>query len=163
MSPAQRYFLYKTEPSTFSIRDLEHAPQQTTCWEGVRNYQARNMLRDRSQVGNPVLIYHSSVAIPGVVGAGIICRDRYPDPSQFDPTSPYFDPRASVSQPRWWTVDVQWRATFAHICTRAMLRAHPETQAMALLQRGSRLSVFEITQAEFQATLQLVQERWSPK
>jgi predicted RNA-binding protein with PUA-like domain len=147
----KRYFLCKTEPTTFSIMDLERAPQQTTFWEGVRNYQARNILRDRMRKGDWVYIYHSNVTTPGIVGYAEVTSAAYPDATQFDTKSIYFDMKSKRENPRWWGVDMQWRGTFGVVCTRDRLRACEETANMPLLARGNRLSVHELSEAEYGA------------
>lgn len=137
----KRYWLLKTEPDTFSISDLERAPKQTTCWDGVRNYQARNLLRDEVSVGDEIFIYHSRTQPLAIVGTAQVTRAGYPDPSQFDATSPYADPRSTQEAPRWYAIDVQWRRTFAAPVARDTLAQQPALADLMLLRRGSRLSV----------------------
>jgi predicted RNA-binding protein with PUA-like domain len=145
----RRYWLFKTEPTSFSFADLERCPQQTTCWDGVRNYQARNMLRDAVQVGDHVLVYHSRVAPMAVVGLAEVVRAGYPDPSQFDPTDDHFDPGASPKSPRWVAVDIRAKDRLQSPVRLSDIRQHPELSQMVLLRRNSRLSVQPVSPAEF--------------
>lgn len=149
------YWLFKTEPEVFSIEDLKAAPKQTTCWEGVRNYQARNMLRDDMQVGDKVLIYHSGGKEPAAVGTGTIVRGGYPDHFAWDPKSHYYDEGCTAEEPRWYMVDLQWEQTFAKPLTLAELRGEAALSGMELLRKGSRLSVQPVKPAEFTAILKL--------
>jgi predicted RNA-binding protein with PUA-like domain len=143
-----RYWLMKSEPEECSIDDALAAPKATVPWTGVRNYQARNFMRDAMQVGDGVLFYHSSCAEPGIVGLARVASDTRPDPTQFDPASPYFDPKSSPDQPRWLLRDVQ-----ALKKTRPIglpeLRATPELAEMGVLQRGSRLSITPVSAAHW--------------
>lgn len=147
-------WLLKTEPDVFSFSDLLAAPTQTTRWEGVRNYQARNFLRATCS-GDEVLVYHSSTPIPGVAGVAKIVRDAYPDPAQFDEQSPYFDPKATPDAPRWDAVDIQGISAPPRFVPRIELRAHPGLQGLKLLQKGNRLSVMPLTKAEFHVIVRL--------
>lgn len=151
---SQRFWLMKSEPNTFSIQDLKDSPNQTTYWEGVRNYQARNMMRDDFQVGDGVLFYHSRVD-PSIVGTATVVRAGYPDHTAFEPGTPYFDPKSKPDQPTWFMVDIQLQAIFATPLRLPELREVPELQSMVLLQKGSRLSVQPVTAAEFQTILRL--------
>jgi predicted RNA-binding protein with PUA-like domain len=134
-------WLFKSEPETFSWQHLLDSPRATTAWEGVRNYQARNRLRDAVAVGDGVLFYHSSCARPAVVGVGRVTRAGYPDASQFDVDSPYFDPKSTPERPRWFVVDVRAHHTFAAAIDRKMIAADPKLAHLELCQRGSRLSI----------------------
>lgn len=156
-APRHRHWLLKTEPETFSLADLHGAPKRTTRWDGVRNYQARNFLRDSMQVGDPVLIYHSRTQPLAIVGTAEVTRAGYPDPSQFDPQSPYFDPLARETAPRWFCVDIVWRSTFAEPVTRAKLLGRPECDDMVLLKPGSRLSVQPVSSRAWGLILALAQ------
>ena len=147
-------WLFKTEPDTFSFADLLAAPRQTTLWEGVRNYQARNFLR-ASRLGDPVLVYHSSTQPAGVAGLGVISREAQPDPAQFDPDSPYYDPKATPDTPRWDAVEVRAVQAAAHYVTLAELRDEPALGDLRLLQRGNRLSVTPVSEGELQVILKL--------
>ena len=149
-------WLMKTEPSTFSLDDLVASPEQTTMWEGVRNYTVRNWMRDDMAVGDEVLFYHSSCAVPGVVGLAEITRAAYPDPTQFDPASHYFDPKSDPADPRWLVVDVRFVRRLERTITLAELRAHPaELDDFLLVRRGNRLSVMPVTDAQWTAILAL--------
>ncbi|MDH4392210.1 MAG: EVE domain-containing protein [Aquabacterium sp.] len=149
------FWLMKSEPATCSIDDLACAPQATVPWVGVRNYQARNFMRDAMCLGDGVLFYHSSCAEPGVAGIARVASTAYPDPTQFDPASPYFDPKATAAAPRWLLVDVALVQKTPLLPLRRM-REQPELTSMGLLQRGSRLSITPVTRAEWDAVLQLL-------
>ncbi len=149
------YWLMKSEPDEFSIDDLAAAPDQTAAWDGVRNYQARNMLRDQVRVGDQVLFYHSSCVPPGVAGIAEVVREAYPDPSALDPDSPYHDPRAEGSEPRWFCVDVRFVRRFDRLISLARLREEPGLAGMKLLQRGNRLSVMPVSPAHWSLILSL--------
>jgi len=143
-----KYWLMKSEPDECSIDDVLAAPERKTPWTGVRNYQARNTLRDAMSVGDGVLFYHSSCAEPGIAGLAEVASAAYPDPTQFERKSPYFDPKATRAAPRWFCVDV--RATRkTRLLPLAELRAHKPLAAMALLQRGNRLSITPVSAAEW--------------
>jgi predicted RNA-binding protein with PUA-like domain len=143
-----RYWLMKSEPSVFSIDDLAELPKQTTSWDGVRNYQARNLLRE-AQVGDGVIFYHSSADPPAAVGTATIARAAYPDASQFDEKSDHYDADSSKDEPRWYVVDVKLDKKFARAVTLAELRANTDLEGMVLLRKGSRLSVQPVTPAEW--------------
>ncbi len=144
------YWLMKSEPDEFSIDDLARAPKKTTPWFGVRNYQARNYMRDAMRVGDGVLFYHSSCPSPGIAGLAEVCSTPYPDETQFDPKSPYFDPKATRETPRWMLVDVKLvRKT--RLLGLEDLRAHGAFAGMVILKRGNRLSVTPVTAAEWKA------------
>lgn len=143
-----RYWLMKSEPDDVSIDDLAARPGQTVAWYGVRNYQARNLMRDQMQVGDGVFFYHSSCAEPGIAGIARVASAAYPDATQFDPASPYFDPKATAAAPRWLNVDVRFvRKT--PLVALATLRAHPELANMRVLARGNRLSITPVDPAEW--------------
>jgi len=150
-----RYWLMKSEPDEVSFDDVLAAPGQCVAWYGVRNYQARNFMRDAMAVGDGVLFYHSSCAVPGVAGLAEIASGPYPDASQFDPDSHYHDPKATPEQPRWISVDV--RATErGRYLPLSELRAVPALDGMVLLQKGSRLSISPVTKGEWNAVVALV-------
>lgn len=153
-----RAWLMKSEPSVFSIDDLAKAPAATTSWDGVRNYQARNLLRDEMRPGDRVLFYHSSAEPAGVAGVAEIVRDAYPDPTQFDPKSKYHDPDSPRDAPRWLCVDVRLVERFPALVTLGQIRAEPSLAAMDLLRRGNRLSVQPVRPEEFAAVLELACE-----
>jgi predicted RNA-binding protein with PUA-like domain len=148
---AKRCWLMKSEPSVFSIDDLERAGP--TAWEGVRNYQARNLLRDDVKVGDDVLFYHSSAEPAGVAGIAKVVRAAYPDPSQFDRKSEYHDPKATRDAPRWFVVDVKFVRKFANVVPLAALKANPALAEMLVTKQGSRLSVQPVTAREFAAVV----------
>jgi len=142
------YWLMKSEPEEASIDDLARAPDATLPWTGVRNYQARNFMRDSMQVGDGVLFYHSSCAQPGIAGIAKVASTAYPDPTQFISDSPYFDPKASPDSPRWTLVDVSFvRKT--PLISIATLREHPQLEAMRVLAKGNRLSITPISAQEW--------------
>jgi predicted RNA-binding protein with PUA-like domain len=150
-----KHWLLKTEPGTFSIQDLAAAPGQTTGWDGVRNYQARNFLRDDMAVGDAVLLYHSNAEPSAVVGTGCIVRAGYPDPSAFDPKDVHYDPKSDPARPVWYAVDVRLERIFPEPLPLDRLRAVPALKDMELLRKGSRLSVQPVRKAEFDAVLKL--------
>ena len=146
---APRYWLMKTEPDECSIDDALAAPDATVPWTGVRNYQARNFMRDDMRVGDGVLFYHSSCAEPGIVGIARVASGAKPDPTQFDPHSPYFDAKSQPDAPRWQLVDVQaLRKT--RVLGLAEMRSVPELAEMQVLKRGNRLSITPVTPQEWQ-------------
>jgi predicted RNA-binding protein with PUA-like domain len=147
-----RYWLMKSEPSEASIDDLAAAPKQTLPWTGVRNYQARNFMRDEMRVGDGVLFYHSSCPEPGIAGLAEVASTAYPDATQFDPKSHYHDPKSTPEAPRWVHVDVRLRRK-TKLLPLADLRAAPELASMRILQRGNRLSITPVTPDEWQAVL----------
>ena len=135
-----RYWLMKSEPGECSVDDALAAPNATVPWVGVRNYQARNFMRDTMQVDDGVLFYHSSCAEPGIVGLARVASTAYPDPTQFDPDSPYFDAKSRPEEPRWLLVDVQVLRKTRNL-TLPELRAQPALAELLLLRRGNRLSI----------------------
>ncbi|MCF7355446.1 EVE domain-containing protein [Vibrio sp. CK2-1] len=145
------YWLFKTEPDTFSIDTLR--VQNVACWEGVRNYQARNMLRDEVKVGDEVLIYHSSCKKIGVAGIAKVVKGAYPDHFQFDPESPYFDIKSDPSNPRWVMVDIEFVRKTSRIISLAEMKAMPELENMPLVKRGNRLSIMPVSEFEWQTIL----------
>ncbi|MBS0371512.1 MAG: EVE domain-containing protein [Proteobacteria bacterium] len=143
-----RYWLMKSEPDDVSIDDLQKRPDQTVPWYGVRNYQARNFMRDGMQIGDGVLFYHSGCAEPGIAGIARVATTAYPDATQFDPASRYYDPKATPEQPRWLHVDVQFvRKT--RLVGLPELRSQPELENMRVLARGNRLSITPVEPAEW--------------
>jgi predicted RNA-binding protein with PUA-like domain len=143
-----RYWLMKSEPDEASIDDLATAPAQTLPWTGVRNYQARNFMRDTMQVGDGVLFYHSSCPEPGIAGLAKVVSTAYPDPTQFDKKSPYFDPKSTQEIPRWMLVDVRF-VKKTPLISLAALREHTELADMRVLAKGNRLSITPVTEAEW--------------
>jgi predicted RNA-binding protein with PUA-like domain len=144
-----RYWLFKSEPESFSLDDLARAPKQTTFWNGVRNYQARNLLRDEIKAGDGVLFYHSNAKPAAAVGLAEVVTAGYPDKTQFDPKSPYYDPDAKPDEPRWYMVDIKFKEAFKRPVSLDELRQVPGLSDMVLLRRGSRLSVQPVTAAEW--------------
>ncbi|MDA1106829.1 MAG: EVE domain-containing protein [Proteobacteria bacterium] len=142
------YWLMKSEPDAFGIDDLKQRPAQTEPWDGVRNYQARNMMRDDMQVGDQAFFYHSNCAVPGIAGMMKIVRAGYPDASAFDPRGKHHDPKSTPDNPRWFRVDVRYVRKFKRLISLAELKAHPELRGLALLQRGNRLSIMPLTTAQ---------------
>lgn len=149
------YWLMKSEPTCFSLDDLARAPDATAPWDGVRNFQARNLLRDEIKAGDGVLFYHSSCSEPAIVGLARVVRDGYPDHTAQDPRSDHYDPRSAPDNPIWYMVDVKFVARLPHPVTREMLRRHPVLEGMLVLQRGSRLSVQPVTAGQWRAVLAL--------
>ncbi|WP_053980769.1 EVE domain-containing protein [Marinagarivorans algicola] len=147
-----RYWLFKTEPDEFSINDLRS--QGTVCWDGVRNYSARNFLRDELEQGDRVLIYHSSCKTIGVAGIAQVTQAAYPDPTQFDSSSAYYDPKASRNSPKWFCVTLGFSACFGKVITLGQLKNTPALSAMTLFKQP-RLSVQPVTADEFQCIKQL--------
>jgi predicted RNA-binding protein with PUA-like domain len=153
-----RYWLMKSEPADVSIDDLAGFPDQSVAWYGVRNYQARNFMRDQMEIGDGVLFYHSNCKIPGIAGIARVSSTAYPDAKQFDRSSKYFDEKATQEQPRWFNVDVQLVRKIALIPL-AELRLHPELANMRTLQQGNRLSITPLDPAEWKyITTQLVHD-----
>jgi predicted RNA-binding protein with PUA-like domain len=147
------YWLMKSEPDAFSIDDLKRV--KTEPWTGVRNYQARNFMRDGMKPGDGVLFYHSSCAEPGVVGIAEVASDAYPDPTQFERKSDYYDEKSTREQPRWMLVDVAFKRKLKRTISLNELKEHPRLDGFALLQRGNRLSVLPVTKAQWDAILAL--------
>ncbi len=143
-----RYWLMKSEPFDASIDHALAAKGGSLPWTGVRNYQARNFMRDQMQVGDGVLFYHSSCAEPGIAGFAEVASTSYPDPTQFDPASPYYDPKSTHEQPRWLLVDVR-ALRKNRLISLAELREHPELADMVILRRGNRLSITPVTPTEW--------------
>jgi predicted RNA-binding protein with PUA-like domain len=143
------HWLLKTEPETFSFDDLMRAPNRTSGWDGVRNYQARNFLRDAMKKGDGVLIYHSSADPPAVVGIAEVAREGYPDPTQFDPRDPHYDPESAQAEPRWYQVDVKGVRKLARPVSLQEIRETKALAKMPLVQRGQRLSVQPVGAKEF--------------
>ena len=143
-----RYWLMKSESSDVSIDDLAAMPRQTIAWYGVRNYQARNFMRDQMRVGDQVFFYHSSCAEPGIVGIAEVCKLAYPDTTQFDPASKYFDPKATSQNPRWFNVEVKFIKKTRLVGIKE-LRNYPELSSLRILQTGNRLSITPVDPAEW--------------
>jgi predicted RNA-binding protein with PUA-like domain len=143
------YWLMKSEPDAFGIDDLYNKPGRTEHWDGVRNYQARNMMRDNMKLGDQVFFYHSNCAVPGIVGIMEVVREGYPDFSAFDPDDPHFDPKSDPSHPRWMMVDVRYVRTLSHIISLKELKAYPKLGDFALVRRGNRLSIMPVSSPQW--------------
>jgi predicted RNA-binding protein with PUA-like domain len=153
--PAPAYWLMKSEPDEFSIEDLARAPHRSTPWFGVRNYTARNFMRDTMKVGDGVLFYHSSCAVPGIAGIARVASRAYPDETQFDRTSPYYDPKAKREAPRWMLVDVQL-VKETRLMPLEEMRGYRELQDMVVLRRGNRLSITPVAPHEWRFILEIL-------
>ena len=151
----QRFWLFKSEPDTFSIQSLAASKGKKTSWEGVRNYQARNMLRDDIQRGDGVLFYHSNTDPLAIAGTAEVVKSGYPDHFALQPDHKYFDEAASPEKPIWYMVDIKLVRIFKQPVTRAMLAEHPVTSKMVVMQKGSRLSIQPVTTAEWNAVHEL--------
>jgi predicted RNA-binding protein with PUA-like domain len=144
-----QYWLFKSEPDTFGIDHLKNRPKQTEHWDGVRNYQARNMMRDQIKVGDKAFFYHSNCTPPGIVGTMEIVRAAYPDPSSWNPESKYYDPKSSPENPRWFMVDVRFIKKFPRMITLDEIKNHPLLENMMVARRGNRLSITPVTEEEW--------------
>ncbi len=144
-----KYWLLKSDPEAYSWNDLKNAPRQTDCWDGVRNYQARNFMREM-KAGDLVFFYHSQVKPPAIMGIAKVVKAAYPDPTQFDPSSKYYDPKSTPGNPRWDMVDIQYISDIDPPISLPELREIPGLENMVLLQKGSRLSVQPVTKAEWE-------------
>ena len=149
------YWLFKSEPNVFSIDDLEKSPGATSGWEGIRNYQARNFLRDSVKLGDRVLFYHSKIEPIGIVGSMKIVREAYPDHFAFDKTSQYYDKKSKPENPTWYMVDVKLTEKFPKILPLRELKLFKELSKMVLFQKGSRLSIQPVTESEFNFIIKL--------
>ncbi|MDX1528855.1 MAG: EVE domain-containing protein [Gammaproteobacteria bacterium] len=147
------YWLMKSEPDEFSIDDLKSRPGRKEPWDGVRNYQARNMLRDEMKIGDQAFFYHSNCDTPGIVGIVKIASKGYPDPTAFDPEDDHYDPKSDPDNPRWYLVDVEFVRKLDRVITLAELKAERALEDMALTRRGNRLSVMPVTEAEWEHIL----------
>lgn len=148
------YWLMKTEPGTFSIFHLQKLPKQTTHWEGVRNFQARNFMRDGMKLGDKVFIYHSVIEPVGIFGTATVSREAYVDHFQFDPKSKYFDEKATPEKPIWMMVDVTLDKIFKEPITLKELKTFPQLTDMLVVQKGSRLSIQPVQEAEWKFIMQ---------
>ncbi len=145
------FWLFKTEPDAFSIDDLAARPQLTEPWDGVRNYQARNFLRDKVQLGDKVFIYHSSCKQVGIAGVAEVVKAGYPDTEQFNPESKYYDPKASADAPRWYRVDVKFVEKFNTVLPLKIIKSLPEVTEVGLVKKGHRLSIMPVEENEWHA------------
>lgn len=152
------YWLMKSEPYAFGIEDLKQCPKKTEPWDGIRNYQARNFMRDEMEKGDRAFFYHSNCKQPGIVGIMEIVSEPYPDPTQFDPDSGYYDPKAYVDDPRWVLVDVRHVRDLRRIVTLREMKADAESFGdFPLLKKGNRLSIMPVTEAQWNRVLELEQ------
>ncbi|HEU4617785.1 MAG TPA: EVE domain-containing protein [Gammaproteobacteria bacterium] len=151
------YWLMKSEPDVFGIDDLAAAPGRTTCWDGVRNYQARNFMRDEMKTGDGVLFYHSNCAEPGIVGLAEVVKEAYPDHTAFDPRDPHYDPDSDPKHPRWYMVDIRLDRKLKRLISLDELKRHAdgELRGFALLKRGNRLSVLPVSEKQWNFILSL--------
>lgn len=155
MTARKRYWLMKSEPDAFSIDDLQRVGQEP--WNGVRNYQARNFMRDGMKVGDGILFYHSNTKVPGIVGIATVATEAYPDDTQFDPKSDYYDPKATRETPRWLLVDVAFERKLRHTIALDEIKLHADAlgEGFALTARGNRLSILPVTAAQWKLLLSL--------
>ncbi len=154
MKSSRKYWLFKSEPSSFSFSDLEKSPKGVEPWDGVRNYQARNFLRDEVSPGDGVLFYHSGIPRPAIVGTAVVVRGGYPDGSALDPQGDGYDPRSTPKDPIWYRVDVRYDRPFAHHVTLEEVKRHPLLVDMELLRR-SRLSIQPVKEEEWDVIIRL--------
>ncbi len=150
-----RYWLMKSEPGEFGIEDLESRPGQIEHWDGVRNYQARNMMRDEMKIGDLVFFYHSNCETPGIVGIARIAKEAYPDHTAFDPGNKHFDASSDPANPRWLMVDVRFVRKLKRTITLAELKDRTELEGLALIRRGNRLSIMPVEEAQWNFILSL--------
>jgi predicted RNA-binding protein with PUA-like domain len=150
-----QYWLMKSEPGLFSIDDLAARPDQTEPWDGVRNYQARNMMRDQMKRGDRAFFYHSNCPEPGIAGIVEIAGSGRPDPTAFDPAEDHYDPKSDPAAPRWYLVDVKLDRKLSRVIPLAELKQHPELADMLLLRRGNRLSVMPVDESHWDFILGL--------
>ncbi len=155
MTKTINYWLMKSEPDAFSIDDLAAQPNKTDHWDGIRNYQARNFMRDDMNKGDLAFFYHSNCDEPGIVGIMEIVRTAYPDHTAFDPDSKYFDPKSDPDNPRWLMVDVRYRRKLRRPVSLATLKADPVLSTMRVCQKGSRLSIMPVSVDEWDAVLDM--------
>jgi len=145
----------KSEPEEFSIDDLAKRPRKTEPWDGVRNYQARNMMRDQMRKGDMVFFYHSNCDAPGIAGMMRVHKEAYPDPTAFDPEDKHYDPKSDPDDPRWFLVDVKYVRKLKRVITLSELKEHKELEALALVKRGNRLSIMPVTEDQWLFILSL--------
>ncbi len=150
-----KYWLMKSEPDEFSIDDLQNMPGQTEHWDGVRNYQARNMMRDDMKIGDQIFFYHSNCAEPGIVGAMEVVREAYPDFLAFDPKDKHFDPKSDPDNPRWFMVDIRFMKKLTRNISLRELKQKPELVDLVLVKRGNRLSIMPVTAEQWSFILSL--------
>jgi predicted RNA-binding protein with PUA-like domain len=149
-----QYWLFKTEPDAFGIDDLATKENKTEPWDGIRNYQARNFLRDLVKLGDRVFIYHSSCKEVGIAGLAEVVKEAYPDHSQFDPHSRYYDPKSTLDNPRWFMVDVHFVEKFGQVLSLKQIKLMSNITEIGLVKKGHRLSIMPVTETEFSILLQ---------
>jgi predicted RNA-binding protein with PUA-like domain len=152
------YWLFKSEPKTFGIDHLKKMPKQTEHWDGVRNYQARNFLRDSIQKGDQAFFYHSNCKIPGITGIMSIVKPGYPDDSALNRESDYYDSKSSIENPRWFMVDVKFKQKFSSVISLERLKQTPALQSLMILRPGNRLSITPVTDTEWHLILALAKD-----
>lgn len=151
------HWLFKSEPNAFSIDDLKNRPEQTEHWDGVRNYQVRNLLRDQIKVGDLAFFYHSNCSPPGIVGIMKIVQSGYPDFTALDPLGDHYDAKSTATHPRWFMVDVRFVKKFSRMMTLEEIKQHPPLKNMAVAKTGSRLSITPVSSGEWESILALVE------
>jgi predicted RNA-binding protein with PUA-like domain len=151
----RKYWLFKSEPTAFSFTDLLNEPERTAEWDGVRNYQARNFMRDQMKVGDGVLFYHSSTSPQAVVGIARVVREAYPDHTAWDPADKHYDPKSTPDSPIWLMVDIQAEAELVRPVTLSEIKENPRLQNMLLVRRGNRLSIMPVAKEEWDEILAL--------
>ena len=159
VTSSAKYWLMKSEPHAYSIQDLAAEKTKTTHWDGVRNYQARNFMRDQMKKGDLVLFYHSNANPPAVAGVARVVRESYPDHTCWDPNDKHYDPKSSAENPRWFMVDIKLVEVFAEPISLETLRGIRQLEKMELLRKGSRLSVQPVRKSEFEAIVQFSQTK----
>jgi predicted RNA-binding protein with PUA-like domain len=152
---AHSYWLVKSEPDVFSFDDLKASSNRSTPWDGVRNYQARNFLRDQMKIGDLVLFYHSNCEVPGVVGIAEVVKEGYPDFTAWDPKSKYYDPDSKPANPRWYMIDLKWKQAFKRLVSLEEIKNTPELTTMKVVQRGQRLSVQPVEKQHFNKIVEM--------
>jgi predicted RNA-binding protein with PUA-like domain len=153
------YWVFKSEPSVFSIDDLLNSSNQTTFWDGVRNYQARNFLRDNIRLDDLVLFYHSNAKeYTGIVGLCKVVKEGYPDPSQFNPQSKYYDPTSKIDNPTWYCVDIKFLEKFPKVLTLDEIKNNQILSNMKIAQKGNRLSITPVTKEEFEEIMKIIRQ-----
>ena len=147
------YWLMKSEPEAFSIDDLKAMPNQTEHWDGVRNYQARNMMRGDMKTGDLAFFYHSNCKVPGIVGIMEVVKESYPDHTAFEPESKYYDPKSNPENPRWFMVDIKFKKKFKDVISLAALKENPDLSNMLILRKGNRLSVTPVSKSDWDGVM----------
>ena len=158
-SMATKYWLMKTEPNVYSVDDLAQEKNKTTHWDGVRNYQARNFMRDEMKKGDLVLLYHSNAKPPGVVGVCAVVKESYPDFTAFDPKDKHYDPKSKQEEPRWFMVDIKLKTKFKELIGLDYLKTVKSLDGMVLLTKGSRLSVQPVTKKQFDTIVKIADKQ----